>query len=73
MWILRVYFWQGVLGKEFFTTSSSSLYSVMRTFLHYNHIVTGCSLKFNKGQYLDWIPGLCIKPVCVKATIRTKM
>lgn len=59
--------------KKFFTASSSRLYCVMRTFLHYNYIVTGHSLKFNKGQYLDWIPDLCIKPVCIKATIRTKM
>lgn len=59
--------------KKHFTASSSRLYCVTRTFLHCNDIVTGSSLEFNKRQYLDWIPGLCIKPVCIKDTIRTKM
>lgn len=72
MGILGVYFWQRLHSKKFFT-ASSRLYCVMRTFLHYNDIVIGSSLKFNKGQYLDWIPGLYIKPVCIKTTIRTKM
>lgn len=59
--------------KKFLTASSSRLYCIMRSFLHYNDIVTGSSLKFNKGQYLDWIPDLCIEPVCIKDTIKTKM
>lgn len=73
MWILGIYSWQRLHSKKVLYSFFIQALLCLRSFLHCNDIVTGSSLKCSKGQYLDRIPGLCMKPVCIKATIRTKM